>query len=306
VTSSTSTSPARGNRRRGRAALEHPLLFVLPALALYGVFLVSPAFQSIGISFTDWNGISPQYDVVGFDNYARVFQDPVARLAIRNNLIWSAVTIVVPVVLGLLLAVLLNGSSRIMPILRTVFYMPAVLPLVAVAAIWGWLYDPTRGSINQILRVVGLDSLAQPWLGQDSTALAAVIVAGVWVRTGFPMLLYLAALQGIPQELYESARVDGANRWQQFWHITMPGLRGTNFIVLALSVIESFKVFDLIFAMTNGGPGNSTQVLGTWMFANVFQYYHAGYGTAIAVIITLAALVFGIPYVLSQVRREKP
>jgi raffinose/stachyose/melibiose transport system permease protein len=300
-----STSPAATTRRRGRSLLQHPWLFVLPALALYVVFLISPAIQSIAISFTDSNGVSPDPAFVGFDNYAQIFQDPVAMLALRNNAIWSVVTIVIPIILGLILAVLLNGSSRIMPVLRTVFYMPAVLPLVAVAAIWGWLYDPSQGSINQILRSLGLDALAQPWLGQDSTALGAVIVAGIWVRTGFPMLLYLAALQTIPNELYESARTDGANRWQQFWHITMPGLASANVIVLALSVIDSFKVFDLIFAMTNGGPGNTTQVLGTWMFVNVFQYFNVGYGTAMAVIITLAALAFGIPYVISQVRSEK-
>lgn len=307
MNSPTRTSPAAvGNRRRGAALLQHPWLFVLPAFAVYVAFLISPALQSIGISFTDWNGVSPNPEFVGLDNYAQIFQDPVAMLALRNNAIWSAVTIVVPIVLGLLLAVVLNGSSRIMPLLRTIFYMPAVLPLVAVAAIWGWLYDPSQGSVNEILRSIGLGALAQPWLGQDSTALGAVIVAGVWVRTGFPMLLYLAALQSIPNELYESARTDGANRWQQFWHITMPGLKGAHVIVLALSVIDSFKVFDIVFAMTNGGPGNSTQVLGTWMFVNVFQYFNAGYGTAMAVIISIAALAFGIPYVISQVRSERP
>jgi raffinose/stachyose/melibiose transport system permease protein len=300
----TPTAAGR-TRRRGGAILQHPWLFVLPALLLYVGFLISPAIQSIALSFTDSNGVSPNPAFIGFANYVQLFQDPVVQLALRNNAAWSAVTIVVPMVLGLTLAVLLNGSSRIMPLLRTIFYMPAVLPLVSVAAIWGWLYNPTEGSVNAILRGIGLGALAQPWLGSSSTALGAVIVAGIWVRTGFPMLLYLAALQGIPQELYESARTDGANRWQQFWNITMPGLRNAHFIVLALSVIDSFKVFDLIFAMTNGGPGNATQVLGTWMFANVFQYYHAGYGTAIAVIITLAALVFGIPYVISQVRNEK-
>lgn len=303
TTASPATAPRR--RRRGGALLQHPWLFLLPALAVYVVFLISPAVQSIAISFTDSNGVSPNPDFVGLENYAQIFQDPVAVRALRNNAVWSLVTIVIPVALGLLLAVLLNGSSRIMPFLRTIFYMPAVLPLVAVAAIWGWLYDPSQGSVNQILRSIGLGELAQPWLGQDSTALAAVIVAGIWVRTGFPMLLYLAALQSIPNELYESARTDGANRWQQFWHITMPGLASANVIVLALSIIESFKVFDLIFAMTNGGPGNTTQVLGTWMFVNVFQYFNVGYGTAMAVLITVAALAFGIPYVLSQVRSEK-
>lgn len=303
MSSIVSSPPAA--RRRGRAPLSHPWVFVLPALALYVVFLISPALQSIALSFTDSNGVDPTPSFVGADNYVQLTQDPVALLALRNNAIWSAVTIVIPLVLGLALAVLLNGSSRLMPVLRTIFYLPAVLPLVAVAAIWGWLYDPSQGSVNQILRGLGLEALAQPWLGQDATALGAVIVAGIWVRTGFPMLLYLAALQSIPQELYESARVDGAGRWQQFWNITMPGLRGAHLIVIALSVIDSFKVFDIIFAMTNGGPGNSTQVLGTWMFVNVFQYFNAGYGTAMAVVITVAALVFGVPYVLSLVRRDR-
>lgn len=293
-------------RRPRTPILQHPWLFVLPGLIVYVAFLVWPAVQSVGLSFTDWNGVSPNPTFVGLDNYTAMLEDPTVAVALRNNLVWSVVTIVVPVALGLLFAVLLNGSSRLMPVLRTVIYMPAVLPLVGVAAIWGWLYDPNQGSINAILRAIGLDALAQPWLGQDSTALGAVIVAGIWVRTGFPMLLYLAALQGIPAELYESASMDGAGRWQQFRHITFPGLRSAHVVVIALSVIESFKVFDLIFAMTNGGPGTSTQVLGTWMFFNVFQYFEAGYGTAIAVFITLIALIVGIPYVISQVRREKP
>lgn len=303
MSSSTMKVPAVTRRRN---LLQHPWLFILPALTVYSFFLIIPALQSVHLSFTDSNGVNPNPDYVGLDNYKAIFSDPVATLAIRNNAIWSGVTIVVPIVLGLLLAVFLNGSSRLMPFLRAIFYMPAVLPLVGVAVIWGWLYDPTRGSINQGLGMIGLENLAQPWLGQDSTALGAVIVAGIWVRTGFPMLLYLAALQSIPNELYESARTDGANWWQQFRHITMPGLKGAHVIVLALSVIESFKVFDLVFAMTNGGPGNSTQVLGTWMFVNVFQYFNAGYGTALAVLVTLAALLFGVPYVLSQIRSEKP
>jgi raffinose/stachyose/melibiose transport system permease protein len=178
------------------------------------------------------------------------------------------------------------------------------LPLVAVATIWGWLFQPSGGAVNETLEMLGLGALAQPWLGQDSTALWAAMVPAIWVRTGFPMLLYLAALQTIPRELYESARTDGATAWQQFRHVTFPNLRGAHYIVIALSVIESFKVFDLIYAMTYGGPGRSTQVLGTWMYFNVFQYYEAGYGTAIAVVITLIALAVGIPYVRSQTRGQ--
>jgi raffinose/stachyose/melibiose transport system permease protein len=288
--------------RRPTRLLSSPWAFVLPGLAVYAFFVVWPAIRSVAISFTNWDGTSPNPKFIGLDNYFQLLRDPVVAQAFRNNVLWTIVIIVVPVVLGLSFAVLLDRSSRAAPLLRTVFYMPAVLPLVSVAAIWTWMYNPTEGSINAILGALGLGSLAQGWLGQDNTAFWAILVAGIWVRTGFPMLLYLAALQGIPNELYEAAVSDGATPWQQFVHVTLPGLRSANFVVLALSLIESFKVFDLVFVMTNGGPGNATQVLGTWMFANVFQYFHAGYGTAIAVVITVISLVVGIPYVLRAER----
>jgi raffinose/stachyose/melibiose transport system permease protein len=281
-----------------------PWLFAIPALLVYATFLVYPALSSLFFSFTDWDGLSPTYDIVGVDNYVEMTKDPVVRQALLNNVIWTVVTIVVPLVLGLALATLLNGKVRAKTALRLLFYTPCVLPLVSIASIWGWLYNPDSGVVNEVLRGAGLGNLAQPWLGQDSTALWAVMVPAVWLRTGFPMLLYLAALQGIPDELYEAATVDGATRSQQFWHITMPSLRPAHYIVLALSLIDSFKVFDMIYAMTYGGPGTATQVMGTWMYANVFQYYQAGYGTAIAVVITVIAIAVGIPYVLSQTKER--
>jgi len=295
------TRPVRRKRRHGGLT---PWLFALPALGVYIWFLVYPAFNSLYFSLTDWDGLSPSYNVVGLDNYKAMASDDVVIQAAVNNLIWTVVTIAVPVVLGLALAVPLNGTVRGPPILRMVFYTPGVLPLVAVASIWGWLYNPDYGAVNEFLRLIGLDSLAQPWLGQNSTALAAVMVPAIWLRTGFPMLLYLAALQGISQDQYEAATMDGATRSQQFWHITMPNLKQAHYIVLALSLIDSFKVFDLIYATTYGGPGTATQVMGTWMYFNVFQYYQAGYGTAIAVVITVVAIAVSIPYVRSQTKEH--
>ena len=296
----TLTAPVR-TRRGDRWS---PWLFALPALGAYVAFLVYPAVTSLWFSFTDWDGLSATYNIVGFANYLKLPDDPVVLTAARNNVIWAVVTIVFPTVIGLGLAVALNSKARVKPLLRAIFYTPAVLPLVSIASIWGWLYHPQQGAINSFLRLVGLDGLAQPWLGQDSTALWAVMVPAIWLRTGFPMLLYLAALQGIPSQLYEAARVDGASGWQRFWHVTMPGLRPAHYVVLALTVIDSFKVFDLIYAMTYGGPGTATHVMGTWMYANVFQYYQAGYGTAIAVAITVVAIIVSIPYVRSQVKEH--
>ncbi len=291
-------------RRKKRYGGYMPWLFALPALLVYIAFLVYPAMSSLFFSLTDWDGLSSTYKIVGLDNYKAMAHDPVVIHAAVNNVIWTVVTIVLPVALGLALAVALNGKVRGKPVLRMLFYMPGVLPLVSVASIWGWLYNPDYGAINAALKAIGLDSLAQPWLGQNSTALFAVMVPAIWLRTGFPMLLYLAALQGISQDQYEAATMDGATRSQQFWHITMPNLRPAHYIVLALSLIDSFKVFDLIYATTYGGPGTATQVMGTWMYFNVFQYYHAGYGTAIAVVITLVAIAVSIPYVLSQTKEQ--
>jgi len=296
------TSPAARDPRPRRSLL--PLGFILPGLIFYVLFLVWPAVQALWISLTDWDGLSEQQNFVGLENYQRMLDDPVVGTAAVNNVLWTLVTIALPMALGLALAVLLNRKARSSPFFRTLFYAPAVLPLVSIASIWAWLYDPTDGAINELLRMVGLGDLAQSWLGQDSTALWAVMVAAVWVRTGFPMLLYLAALQSIPDELYEAAALDGANRWQRFTQITFPSLKDTHYVVLALSLIESLKVFDLIYAMTYGGPGYATQVMGTWMYANVFQYFDAGYGTAIAVVITIVAVAVGTPFVRSQVRNS--
>lgn len=309
MTTTTPDAAARpvGTAPRRRLRLTSPWVpwaFALPGLAVYLLFLIWPVISAVATSVTDWDGLSPERSVVGLANYAAMLEDPVIRIAAWNNVLWSLVTIVLPMALGLALAVLLNRSSRTSPVFRTIFYTPAVLPLVSIASIWAWLYNPTDGAINTALSAVGLDALTQSWLGQDSTAIWSVMVPAVWVRTGFPMLLYLAALQSIPDELYEAAQMDGASRWQRFWRITFPSLKDTHYIVLALSIIESFKVFDLVYAMTYGGPGYATQVMGTWMYANVFQYFDAGYGTAIAVVITLVAVAVGIPYVRSQVRNR--
>lgn len=278
-------------------------VFTLPALVIYAVFLIYPAARTVRLSFTNWDGIKPTWRYVGWKNYDRLIHNEIMQLAMKNTLIWSVAIIVVPTVLGLYLAVLLNEEFRGRALFRTIFYAPGVLPLVGVALIWGWMYNPEFGVLNQFLDSVGLDRLAQPWLGQPSTALGATIVAGVWVRTGFPMLLYLAALQAIPKELFEAARLDGATGWRVFRDITFPSLGPTHVVVVALSVIDSLKVFDLIYAMTYGGPGNDTQVIGTWVYFNIFNFNKAGYGSAIAVVGASISLLIGIPYVLFQARK---
>lgn len=282
---------------RARSRLT-PWLFLLPALLWYLIFLVYPMVYSFFISLTDWDGLSRTSNWVGFANYINViFNDEVSRLAIKNNILWTVGTLLIPTLLGLLLAVVLDQKLFGRTIFRTIIYSPAVLPLVAVGLIWAWMYNPQFGFINEFLKAIGLGHLARGWLSVFETALAATFVTAIWTGIGFSMTVYLAALQGIPSEQYEAARMDGANGLRLFWSITLPWLREAHVIVFSLAVINSFKVFDLIYSMTYGGPGRSTQVMGTWMYFNAFQYYHAGYGSAIAWVIAVITLVFAIPYV---------
>ena len=276
-----------------------PYLFLLLPLAWYTIFLVYPMLTSLWISFTDWDGLSPTSNFVGLANYVRfVAGDSVARRALINNVLWTIGTILIPTGIGLVLAVILNSRHLIgRNLIRAMFYMPAVVPMVAIGIIWAWMYDPNFGAINEFLRSIGLAHWARGWLSDYSTAFPATFAASVWSGIGFPMVLYLAGLQSIPQDLYEAAAIDGCSRLQAFWYVTFPSLRETHIIVGTLAVIQSFKVFDMVYTMTWGGPGQITQVLGTWMYFNGFQYYRAGYGAAIAWIIALISMVVAIPYI---------
>ncbi|MCL6430035.1 MAG: sugar ABC transporter permease [Anaerolineae bacterium] len=296
------TSTRISLKRQTRRAV--PYLFLLPALTWYIVFLVYPMAYSAAISLTDWDGLSPTWRYIGLSNYHHIFfKDPISRLAFRNNVLWTVATLLFPTIVGLLLAVALNQGVPGRIGFRAVFYSPAVLPLVAVGMIWAWLYNPHFGLINEALRVVGLGKLARGWLSDFATALPAVFVTSFWHGTGSSMVLYLAALQGIPAEQYDAARVDGANSLQCFRYVTLPWLRETHVIVICLAVIGSFKAFDLVTTMTYGGPGRSTQVLASWMYFQAFQYYHAGLGSAIAWIIAAITMTVVVPYIRVMSRR---
>ena len=288
---------AAAPRRFGRQSLT-PFLFLAPALFVYGVFLVYPMLWSLWVSLYEWDGLSDNMVFIGLGNYAKIlFGDEIALLALWNNVLWTVGTLVVPTGIGLALALALNRRFRGSVVFRTIFYSPAVLPLVAVGLIWSWMYNPNFGAVNIALKSMGLGWLARGWLSDYDTALAATFVTNVWSHVGFPMILYLAGLQAIPRDYYEAAKLDGANAWQSFRHVTLPGLKETHVIVLSLSVIQAFKVFDIIYTMTYGGPGRVTQVLGTWMYFQTFQYYNAGYGAALAWVIALIILVIAIPYI---------
>jgi raffinose/stachyose/melibiose transport system permease protein len=300
MTDETTPAPRRVKRRLSPT----PYLFIAPALVWYLIFLVYPMAYSFVISFFTWDGLSAKMTFIGFGNYAKIFfDDPVSQHALVNNIAWTIASLIVPTTIGLLLAVALNRKLPGTAVFRTIFYAPAVLPLVGVGLIWAWMYNPQFGAINVLLKSVGLGRLATGWLSNYQTALAATFVTYVWSSVGFPMILYLAGLQAINSELYDAARIDGARAVQIFRHVTLPGLKESHVVVLSLTVISGFKVFDLIYTMTYGGPGRSTQVLGTWMYFQAFQYYNAGYGSAVAWVIAAIVLVLAIPYVNRMARR---
>jgi ABC-type sugar transport system permease subunit len=281
-----------------------PWIFLAPALVIYGVFLVGPMVASFWYSLTSWNGVGKAH-FIGLKNYQSVFTNSGTLTALRNTGIWAVVMVVAPAGIGLGLANLLRGRGWWKGPAQALVYLPGVLPMVGVALIWGWMYNPDFGFINSLLSKVGLGSLNIDWLGSQTTALPALLVATIWVSLGFPMILYLAGLQSISPDLYEAARVDGCSRWQVFRNVSVPGLRESHVIVIALETIGSLQVFAMVYALTAGGPGNNTQVLGTWVYYNIFSFHQVGYGSAVGWLLAAMGLLVTIPYVLWMVRDQK-
>lgn len=275
------------------------LPFLAPAFLFFSIFVLYPMLTTIQFSFYDWDGLSLQKTFVGFDKYVSVFtKDPVFFTAFRNSLVWVCLSLVVPTSLALAIALALNQKLVGRNFFRTIFYLPAVLAGIAVATMWRWMYNPNFGVVNYTLTALGLEGLIQSWLGNPTIALFSIFVASTWVVTGLNMVLFLAGLQNVPRDLVEAALVDGAGAWQRFRNVTIPSLQPTIVIVIALTVINSLKVFDLIVGMTNGGPAQSTQVLALWSFTQSFGNHNFGEGNAIATILLIVTLVIVVPYVL--------
>ncbi|PZF56183.1 sugar ABC transporter permease [Curtobacterium sp. MCBD17_034] len=305
----TVSSRRRPSRRRGGRLTSgwRALLFVLPALLLFAAFLVYPMVSTVVMSFFSWNGFVTSSPVfVGASNYVRIFtQDPVFWPAFRNTVIWVVLSLVVPTSLGLVIALGLNRKLFGRNLLRSAFYIPAVLASIAVATMWVWLYNPDSGLVNGVLKAVGLSAAAQDWLGNAHIALYAIFVAFVWQTAGFNMVLYLAGLQGVPEELVEAAKLDGAGPFQVFRAVTWPALRPTTIIVVVLTMISSLKVFDLIVGTTGGGPAQSTQVLALWSYQQSFSNHEFGLGNAIATVLFVVSMILVVPYMIWTFRGDR-
>jgi raffinose/stachyose/melibiose transport system permease protein len=283
-----------------------PLTFLLPALIIYAVFAIYPIINALILSFYDWDGVSENRNFVGFNNYVQIFtQDPVFWTAVKNSLIWVVLSLIVPTIVGLALAVAVNQKIFARHSFRAIFYLPSIIASIAVATIWSWLYNPLLGLFNVLLKSLGLGFLIQDWLGDPDVALYSIFIAYIWQSSGANMVLFLAGLQGVPDELKEAARVDGANPWRVFWNVVLPSLRQTTIVVTVLTIINSLKVFDLIVGMTSGGPGQSTQVLALWSYTQSFGLRDFGNGMAVAIVLLALTLVIVIPYMMWITRGDE-
>ena len=276
--------------------------FLLPNFAGFAVLTLVPVALLFYYSFTSWD-VFGGATWTGVDNFRQLLHDASFWTAMRNTVYYTVFHIPLTLAVSLGLALLLNRRLRGVAFFRTVAFFPYITSIVAIAQVWNMLFSPTYGPVNVFLRAVGV---AHPpgWTTSADWSMPAVIVVGTWREMGYYMLLFLAGLQTIPAQLHEAARVDGANAWQQFRAVTLPGLRPTTFFVTVMLTIGSFKVFDLILVMTNGGPGQSTLVLSQYIYQKGFAENQFGYASAVSVVLFAVCLVVTVVQFLVNKRRN--
>ncbi|MGW5354270.1 carbohydrate ABC transporter permease [Streptomyces sp. NPDC004031] len=297
--------PARPRRRGANPSQLVAWAFVAPVVAYLGAFYAYPLYRNVDLSVRHYNvrsfvqGGAPYS---GLDNFRQVVQDPAFVGTLRNTMVFTLVSILFQYALGLALAVFFNRRFRLAPTLRALFLVPWLLPLIVSASTWSWMFNSESGVVNYALHFVGVDPVA--WLASPHWALTSVIIANIWIGIPFNLVILYSGLQNIPAELYEAASLDGASGWQQFRRITFPLLRPVSAITLLLGLVYTLKVFDLIWIMTKGGPGDSSSTLATWSYRFGFGSLlpEFGPGAAVGNILILIALFFGLFYIRVQRR----
>lgn len=312
----------RGRASKPGPALQHgKYLFIVTFLAIpvgiYGLFTVSPYIQAIFLSLTDWTGLTGTQTFIGLDNYVKLFQDDQFLVAMKNNAILLLVVPLVTVLLGLFFASMLNvgrrGKSGVegvrgSGIYKVVYFFPQVLSVAIVGVLFKYVFAPTEagGIINGFLRAIGLDSWAQPWLGDPDFAFWCVVLVMIWSFVGFYVVLFSAAMQGIPKDIYEAALLDGANRYTTFRHVTLPLVWDTvqvGWVYLAIQAMDAFAFVHIMLGIS-GGPSRAGDVLGVAMYRSAFNDYRFGYASAIGVVLLIVTLIVSVLF-LRVARRER-
>jgi ABC-type sugar transport system permease subunit len=263
-------------------------------MVMVGTFFLIPLGNAVYYVFVDFNGIDPTPAFVGLDNFVELAKDQAVWAAFWNNIIWIVLGTVGPLVVGLALALLVWGVRRGSLLYRIAFFMPYVLPQVAVGVVWSWIYDPTSGWLNRALELVGLGALTTGWLGNPDTALYAVIAAAVWATSAFVFIILLSALRNVDTDLMDAARLDGANSGQRLVYVIVPQIMPVFLMVTTITLVGGFSVFDIVFVMTGGGPAGASEMLGTYAYSSAFELNRISYGTTLALVITVMAVPFAI------------
>ncbi len=276
-----------------------PYLFLLLPVAVMMIFVYLPILENFYYSLFRWSSIDPRMYFSGFDNYQRILNDTIILASLRNNVLYAIISIFFQVFIALVIAAILE--SQIIrtfwgTIFRNTLFLPSVLAVTVVGVTWQLIYRPDTGMINQLLRFAGLGFLTHTWLGEEGTAIYSIVMVSQWQWVGYCMILFIVAIQAIPEELYESARIDGAAGWQQFFRITVPMVRETTLVMTTITMIGAFKVFDIVWVMTAGGPNNASEVLGNYLYRVAFRNDEMGYACAIA------SLLFVITFLLTFVQ----
>lgn len=280
-------------------------LFLLPGVALFLIIIAFPFVMNFYLSFTRWSGVGAA-ELVGLKNYWRAVNDIGFWSSLKNNMLIIIAMTTVPTIIGLMLSVLLfqyvsvKIGNKTTSIFRAGFYLPQIIPTVIIAVIWKWIFQPNWGALNVILQQMGLEALARDWLGNPAWALSAVILVMIWFQIGYPMVIFMSALQRIGPEIYESAKVDGATGFRMLYNITIPLISPEIYVVILTTIIYSLKIFGPIYAFTRGGPGNATMVASYFSFKNFFEISNVGYGATMSTIISLIIVAITIIYIRVQ------
>jgi len=301
------TSP-RSNKSVGFSSRSY-WLYLIPGGLLFVAVILAPLIYNIYLSLTKWSGVGdPKF--IGFDNYLKLLSDSVFWESFKNSVAMIIAMVVIPTLIGLLIASVLFdylgkrfGSSGV-SVLRAVFYLPQVLPVVVAGIVWGWILRPD-GAFNAFLEAIGLTGFTRDWLGDPDTALPMVMLVMVWVQIGYPVVIFMSALQRVDPEIYEAAEIDGAGYWARFRAITIPQIKPETFVVALTCTIAALKVFGPIYALTRGGPENATNVPSYFAYFTFFKKLNVGYGAAIATVLTLIIVLVAVVIMRWQARSER-
>ncbi|MEH7384518.1 sugar ABC transporter permease [Bacillus sp. JJ1521] len=280
------------NYRSSRTAI----LYILPAFLIVILMVFLPIVLNLYNSLFRWNSFDAGRSFVGLEYYIRLFKDPIFYTALKNNALYAIISLIFQVGLGIIIAAILEDKliRRFQPFFRTVFFIPSVISIAVVGLLWQLIYNPEIGLVNGTLEAIGLSEWSHSWLGDSKTAIYAVVAVSQWQYTGYMTMLFLIAMQKIPYEYYEAASIDGASKIRTFFHITLPQIKEMILVGSVITVIGAFKVFDEVYVMTFGGPGRSTEVLGTMLYRSAFRNDEMGYASTIGTVIFVITLTLSL------------